>query len=104
MNQFLSALSAISFLFAMLVGIPAWAASLYYLVRTSRSTIPGDPAWDRPDSILAYFRWQPYSPVFDATRLTPQGLFYRRRFVVSTLLFTVPIAAAFLFRALGQAG
>lgn len=100
MNELFQALSAISFLFAVLVGIPAWAASLYYFIRTSRSTLPGDPAWDRPDSILACFRWQPHSPVFDASRLTPEGIAYRRRLFVSLLLFVVPIAAAFFFRAL----
>lgn len=100
MNEAFQALSGISALLAMLVGIPAWAASLYYLVRTSRSTIHRDSAGHGPDSILALFRWQPFSPVFDASKLTPQGLVYRRRLVLSALLFVVPIAAAFLFRAL----
>ncbi|MFM7180012.1 MAG: hypothetical protein ACKO2G_00895 [Verrucomicrobiales bacterium] len=102
MNEAFQALSAICALLAMLVGIPAWAASLYYLIRTSRSTIHADSAWQRPNSILVFFRWQPFSPVFDATQLTPQGLVYRRRLVFSVLLFSVPILAAFLFRALAR--
>ena len=100
MNEALQDLSAISAILAMLVGIPAWIASIYYLVRTSRSTVDGGAAWHRPNSILAFFRWQPFSPVFDASQLTPQGIIYRRRLFISTLFFFVSIMAAFLFRAL----
>ena len=102
MKEAFQALSAISALLAMLISIPAWAASLYYLVRTSRSTIHGESAWHRPGSILAFFRWQPFSPVFDASQLTSEGRIYRRRLVISALLFVVPIMAAFLFSALAR--
>ncbi len=102
MDEVFQALSAFAALIAMLVGIPAWVASLYYLVLISRSTIHGKASWRRSDSILAFFRWQPFSPLLDASELTPKGLVYRRRCFLSALFFTGPILAAFFFRALAR--
>ncbi len=96
MDEVFQALSAFAALIAMLVG------SLYYLVLISRSTIHGKASWRRSDSILAFFRWQPFSPLLDASELTPKGLVYRRRCFLSALFFTGPILAAFFFRALAR--
>lgn len=87
----------IAIILLMLFSLVAGGFSIYYLFRTVNSTIHGRGVWESPPGVFARLTYNPFNRILDGSQLTPQGLRYRRRLLVSTVCFIVPVGSILLF-------
>ena len=95
-------LAAISFCVAVLVSPVALWLGFRYLFLTTNSTVLGDEVWKRPRGVAGWF-YNPHNRILQSSRLTPEGLVYRRQLCWSIAAFVGPILAALLVKAIAEA-
>lgn len=92
-------LAVIFFFGAMIVCPVAFLGMLYFLFRTTSSTVLGRAVWKSPPGIRGIF-YNPFNQILDTKMLTEDGRRYRIRLVMCVMFFITPILLSFLFAGL----